>query len=203
MRTNPLLARREIPRKERLQKALIAVVFTALIVAAAWFSTDDSLHRSLAYLSAVGSVGILGLSAALFLWLKKNEVAKTKEDSQHIKERIEDDRHGRGWVDRIGFNIRRFLAGIVVLTGGLFVLAGIGVFGLQAYGYLRYGDWVSRPFFDLILPYIPWLRAPESWFGLHRIVREVFDFLPVSLLLLLLGWLIAGFGSALRGRVRR
>ena len=203
MRTNPVLARREIPRKERLQKALGGLAATVLAVVGAWVATGGSLDRNPGYLFAIGSIALLGLSVSLFLWSKKHEVGKTKEDSQFLRKRIEDDRHGSGWISRIGFNIRRLLAGIIVLVGGLFVLTGLGVFGLQLFGYLKYGEWKSMPFLDLVSPYFPWFRNPQSWFGLHDIVRDAFDILPVSFLLILVGLLVAGFGSALKGRVTR
>ena len=42
MTTSPLLARREISLKERLQKALAAVVAAPAVVACIWFTTDAS-----------------------------------------------------------------------------------------------------------------------------------------------------------------
>lgn len=203
MRTNPLLAKREIPVKERLQKALIVLVVTALIVAAIWVISDVSLHKDRGYLFAIGLLTLSGLLLASFFWFKKDEAAKTKEESRFLRHRIDDDRQGRGWTSRIVFNTRRILAGIIVFIGGLFVLAGLAVLGLQIFAYLKLGDWKPVPVLELVSPHIPWLRNPQSWFGLHNIISDALDFVPVSLLLFLAGWLIAGFGSALRERVRR
>jgi hypothetical protein len=203
METSPLLARRVIPRKERLQKALVILLVTALAVAGAWIFIDGSLHRNPLYLFTLGSVAFVGLFTSVYFWFRKEEVASTKEDSRFVRRRIDDDRQGRGWISRFGYNTRRFLSGMVVLAGGLFVLAGLGVLGLQVVGYLKVGEWRSMSLFEFASQYIPWLIHPRSWFGLHDIVRDALDIMPLSLALILVGWLIAGFGSALRERATR
>lgn len=201
MDTNPLLARRAIPRKERLQKALVVLLLTVLAVASAWVFTDGSLDNDPVYLFAIGIVALLGACASAYFWFRKEETAHTKEDSRLAKRRIEDDREGRGWIGRVGYNTRRFLSGIIVFVGILFVVAGLGVLGLQIYGYLKIGEWGSVSLLAVASPYLPWLNNPQSWFGLHHIVRDVLGFMPLSLALILVGWLIAGFGSALRERI--
>lgn len=203
MQTNPLMARREIPKKERLQKALLALGVTVLGAGGALILSDGSLDERLGYALAAAAIALLGLTLTAYFWFKRTEVAKTKEDSQFIRQRIDDDRQSRSWVSRIGFNIRRMLAGLIVLFGLLIVLAGIGVLGVQVVNYLRFGEWQPVPILDLATPYLPWLHNPQSWFGLHRIVRDAFDVMPVSLLLMIVGGLIAGFGSAVKGRVDR
>ena len=203
METNPLLARRIIPVRERLQKALAVLFLTALILAAVWFLADGSLERDVTYIASMAGAALVGLCGAAYFWFRKEEVPRTKEQGKAIRERIEDDRKGSGWIARLGYNTRRFLAGIVVVAGLLTAVAGLGVLGVQVYRYLRFGAWDSYSLLEFVAPYCPWFQDPESWFGLHRIVTKLFALVPVSLALILLGWLIAGFGSALRQRVRR
>lgn len=203
MKTSPILARRVIPWKERLQKSLIALVIFALALAGAWITTGGSLDNEPVYLLSFAGAALLGLCISAYLWFKKEERAKTKQESQALRSRIEDDRLASGWISRIGYNTRRFLAGIVVLTGALVVVAGLGVLGLQVYRYLKVGEWSSMSLFDFLAPHISWLSNPQSWFGLYRIVKGAFEIMPLSLAVILVGWLIAGFGSALRQRVSR
>lgn len=200
MDTNPLLARRAISRKERLQKALSCLLPTALAAALAWAFAPGFQDNELVYLIVTGTVVLLGLCFSAYFWFKKEEIAHNKEDSRFIKDRIEDDRAGRGWISRIGYNTRRLLGGSVVFVGFIFVLAGLGVLGLQIYRYLRFGEWGSISTFSAASPYWPWLHNPRSWFGLHKIVRDAFGLLPLSFAFVLIGWLIAGTGSALRDR---
>lgn len=201
MDTNPLLARRAISRKERLQKALSCLLVTALAVAFAWVFTGGFFDGEPVYLIVTGSVTLLGLCFSAYFWLKKEEIAHTREASRFIKRRIEDDRAGRSWIGRIEYNTRRFLSGIIVFVGILSILAGLGVLGLQIYGYLKFGEWESVSVLATASPYWPWLNNPQTWFGLNKIVRDVCGLMPLSLSFVLVGWLIAGFGSALREHV--
>jgi hypothetical protein len=203
METSPLLARRVIPWKERLQKSLVVLLLTTIIVAGAWVFTGASSDTDPRFLIALGAVSLFGLSLAAYFWCKKQEVSTSKEDSRAVRSRIDDDRQGRGWVSRLGYNVKRFLLGIVVLTGLLIALAGLGVVGLQVFGYLKTGGWKSVSTLSVASPYFPWLDNPQSWFGLNDIVRDMLGLLPFSLALVVLGCLIAGFGSALRQRASR
>lgn len=203
METSPLLARRVIPWKERLQKSLVTLLLTATVVAVAWVFTDASPDTDPRHLFALGAVALLGLSLSAYFWFKKEEGATSKEGSRAVRSRIDDDRRGRGWFNRLGYNVKRFLSGFVVLTGLLVALAGLGVLGLQVFAYLKTGGWKSVSTLSVLSPYFPWLNNPQSWFGLHDIVRDMLGLLPLSLALVVLGWLIAGFGSALRQRASR
>lgn len=198
MTTSPLLARRDIALKERLQKALAAVAAAGAVVASIWFTTDASRATDRGLLFGIGLVALTGTGVAIFFLFKKQESAKSKEQMLLLRARIDDDREGRSWLSRIGFNTKRFLAGTIVLLGALIVLAGLGVLALQIYGYLRFGRWESYALLEFVAPYLPWLRSPHSWLGLHKIVMNVFNILPVSLALLLPGLLVAGFGSAIK-----
>lgn len=203
METNPLLARRVIPGKERAQKALVVLLLTAALVGGGWYATDASPDSDVRLLAALAGAALLGLCLALYFGLHKYETARSKEDSQAIRERIADDRSGAGWLGRFGYALRRFVFGIVILAGLLVALAGLGILGWQVVDYLQSGEWHSRSALAALYQYVPWLRDPQSWHGLYKLVRQFLALLPLSLVLILAGWLIAGLGSALRGRVKR
>ena len=197
------MARRVISLKERLQKTLAALLVTAIAVAGAWLYTGASLDSAPAYLVAFGLAALLGLSISTYFLFKKQEDAHTKEDSRFVRRRINDDRQGRSWFSRVGYNIRRFLGGLVVLIGLLVALAGLGVLGLQIFGYLKIGEWKSVSLLSVASPQWQWLNNPQSWFGLNDILRDALDIMPLSLTLILVGWLIAGSGSAWRERIAK
>ncbi len=203
MTTNPLLARRDIRGKERLQKALVALAVTVIAVGAAWLLSGASPDISITHMAAIAALGVAGLLVTAYLGLKRHESGLDKEDKQRIRERIADDRSDRSWFSRIGYNSRRLIFGLVVWTGALLVIAGVGVLAYQAYGYLKTGDWTSLSLLGIAWPYLDWLRNPGSWFGLHRITTQFLQIVPASVALFILGFLVAGIGSALRGRVRR
>jgi len=46
---------------------------------------------------------VLGLGVSAYFWFRKEERARSKEQGQSIRSRIDDDRHGRGWISRIGW----------------------------------------------------------------------------------------------------
>lgn len=203
METSPLLARRTIPVRERLQKSLLVFLSTAVAVGGVWFFAGGSAEIEARFLLMMAAISALGLGVALYFWFKKEDRANDKEGYRSVRRRIDDDRHGRGWLSRVSYNLKRFLTGIVVAIGLLIALAGVGVFVLQIYGFLKTGSWRSVSVLSVATPYVPWLSSPQSWFGLNGIVRDATSVLPLSLALVLLGWIIAGFGSALRQRASR
>lgn len=203
METSPLLARRVIPRKERLQKAITVLLVTAIVMAVAWKLTGGRSDCGLNCIVAFGSVAFVGLSVAALIWFRKEERGTSKEQNRAVRQRIQDDRKARGWTGRIVYNIKRFLSGVVVLVGALFVIAGLGVLALQVFQYLKIGTWRSVSVLSIAAPYFPWLSSPRSWFGLHDIAITALDLLPLSMALVLIGWLVAGFGSGLRNRATR
>lgn len=201
METSPLLARRVVPKKERLEKALLVLFLTALLVIGAWIFSGATRDAAPLHLTALAALALAGVCWSAYFWLKKDERARTKEDAVQIRRRIDDDRKGRSWVSRLAYNLKRFSAGVVVLSGIVIALAGLAVFCLQAFGYLKTGAWKPVSTLSVAYPYFPWLRDPQSWFGLHEIISNMLGMLPLSLALVSLGWLVAGFGSALRQRV--
>ncbi len=86
------------------------------------------------------------------------------------------------WRDRVA-------AGVAYLIATPFLLAGVGIIGMQVYGYLRYSEWAPFTVMSLLEGSSPWLNNPQSWLGWHEIVYGFVDWLPVSLLSLFLGWM--------------
>lgn len=203
MTTNPILGRRDIPATERLQKALATLVVTAFAVAGAWLLTGASTDSDPLHLAGIAALALIGLTASTYFGLKKYETGRDKEQTRAIRERIGDDRRGGSWVGRIGFSTRRLLFGTVFFAGVAIALCGVALLCLQAYGFLKSGDWPSYSLLRAAWPHVDWLRNPQSWYGLHRIVYDFLNIVPASLALLIVGWLVAGIGSAFKGRIRR
>ena len=203
MDTSPLLARRVISLRERLQKSLLVVLLTAIAVGGIWFYAGASRDIEPRFALLMAAAAALGLIIAALFLLKKHESGQTKEEARFVRRRIEDDRQGSGWLGRLTYNVARFLTGVAVAAGLLVSLCGVGVLLLQVYGYLKTGTWQSVSLLSIAVGYVPWLNNPQSWFGLHMIVRRAAALLPLSMTLVVLGWIIAGFGSALRQRVSR
>ncbi|MGI9238330.1 MAG: hypothetical protein ACR2QZ_13090 [Woeseiaceae bacterium] len=203
METSPLLARRTVPVKERLQKSLLVLLSTVVAVGGVWIFSGASANIEARYLLMMAAIAALGLIAALYFWFKKEDRSVDKEGHRSVRRRIEDDRQGRGWLSRASYNLKRFLAGVIVAIGLLIALAGVSVIALQIYGFLKTGSWRSVSVLSVATPYVPWLSSPQSWFGLNEIVRDATGLLPLSLALVLFGWIVAGFGSALRQRASR
>lgn len=201
--TSPLLARREIPARERWQKALVVLLLTAALVSGAWWYFGASIDSDIRVLLPLAAIAVLGLGMSGYFAFHRYEDADSKEGKAAIRQRIADDRSGAGWTARIGFNTRRFVFGIVYLAGLLIAFAGILVLCYQGILYLKTGEWLSLSVFGVLAPYVPWLRDPQSWIGLYRLTRDALGLLPVSLALVILGWLIAGFGAGLKQGVRR
>jgi hypothetical protein len=203
METSPLLARREIPLKERLQKSLLVLIATAIAAGSAWYFTGASTKLQGRSVLLTGAILALGLIVSLYFALKAHDRTKTREGYRSVRRRIDDDREGRGWGSRLFYNLKRFLTGVFVAIGLLVALAGIGVLALQVYGYLRTGIWRSISLLSVASIHMPWLNNPQSWFGLNRIVRDAAGLLPLSLALVLLGTLVAGFAAGIRQRAAR
>ncbi len=78
---------------------------------------------------------------------------------------------------------------IPVLIGIMLILGSLSIWGYQIYYWLRYADWIK---FSLLWPlsYIKGLEAwtfyPHEWLGVNKIL----DFIPLSIILLLIGILI-------------
>lgn len=197
------MARRVIPARERWQKAAVVIALTAAVVAGVCWLTGVTLDSQPDRLLIPGAIALSGLVLATWLLLHRHESATTREGQAAIRERIDDDRSGAGWTARIGYNAKRAIFGLIVLAGLLVALAGVGILGYQAYLYLKFGEWRSISVFGALAPFVPWLANPQSWPGLYRIVHQALSLLPVSLSLVVLGWIIAGFAAGQRAAIRR
>lgn len=97
----------------------------------------------------------------------------------------------------------RPLKTIVRIVAGLFLLAGLGVFGYQGYIWYMSGEWYGIDLLSTIHwlnstqftpagnggspPPLNWFYAPHNWLGLHRILIVVLDIVPLSLILIVAG----------------
>ena len=86
-----------------------------------------------------------------------------------------------------------FIAKAILLIGSLLVFAGFFILAFQIYYYLKNGNWIRIPLF-VVLEKLPgenqafsWLKNPQSWYGLHKIIFGLLDFIPLSLFLIVAG----------------
>lgn len=81
--------------------------------------------------------------------------------------------------------------------GALLVLAGLGIFGLQIFAYLKSGEWAKLPLKMLVVfgpaDFESWINHPTNWLGLHKIVNGMLELAPLSLCALALGIWMAGY----------
>ena len=73
-------------------------------------------------------------------------------------------------------------------------LSGIAVLAYQGYFWMKLGQWKSldsKLVLYIVLPtnFLQWLRNPNSWLGLKKIIIPVFNF-PLALFLLLFGLVV-------------
>jgi threonine/homoserine/homoserine lactone efflux protein len=71
------------------------------------------------------------------------------------------------------------------IFGGVFVLAGLAIIGLQIFAYLYDGKWVPLSVVGLASQFAssPWLADPHTWVGVHKIL----EFIPASFSLMAIG----------------
>lgn len=70
-------------------------------------------------------------------------------------------------------------------------LSGLAVLAYQGYFWMKLGHWKSldsKLVLNKVLPinFLQWLRNPNSWLGLKKVIIPVFNF-PLALFLLLFG----------------
>ena len=80
-----------------------------------------------------------------------------------------------------------FGAIIYILILGSSLLGGLFIIGMQIFFYLKEGAWNSVSIIDgLVELNLKWAINPQDWLGLWNIL----DFLPLSVSLLVLGFII-------------
>ena len=90
--------------------------------------------------------------------------------------------------------INKFETAICSLLGGAMLLGMVGIWVVQLYSYLRFGEWIPVSVLTLLSQVAGpkmqlWTVAPDNWQGLHSIM----GWIPLSALLFVVG---AGTWSA-------
>ena len=82
---------------------------------------------------------------------------------------------------------------LIVYIGIAAILLGIVILGWQIYQYLQYAVWKPVSLMSVMPEKVRlWIQYPSSWFGLTRILRNIFEFVPASLVSVLLGIMLVG-----------
>jgi len=82
---------------------------------------------------------------------------------------------------------------LIVYIGIAALLLGIGALIWQFIHYLQYAVWKPLPLMTFMPEKIRlWVQYPSSWIGLSQILRNIFEFVPASLAMILFGIMLVG-----------
>ncbi len=199
MATNSLMARREIPARERTEKIITALLVYAGAIAGTWYYFDGKFERFSFSFWIITTVSVVCM-AFVFNALRKNEAATSKDGVRLLRMRIADDRAGRSWLTRTGFNIQIFFSRLIFSIGVGVVLCGLYILVKQTWTFTRAGHWPRYTMMNMVEPWMGWLV--DTWDPLRRLIVAVTTWLPAFVVLLLLGALISGFGSGIGERFK-
>lgn len=84
----------------------------------------------------------------------------------------------------------------------LFAFGGLFLFGFQSYHWFKYGNWPPYTLKHLVLltsqnAFTSWLEQPQSWIGLQKMTNWALDFIPISIALIGIGYLIYCYADKL------
>lgn len=77
------------------------------------------------------------------------------------------------------------------LTGVIIVTVGIVIFIYQFAVWLKSGVWHAYPLSTVINLSSYWLRNPQDWQGLHKMISWILTVVPASVVLMSVGSFIA------------
>ncbi|MEA3486130.1 MAG: hypothetical protein U9R20_00520 [Thermodesulfobacteriota bacterium] len=83
-----------------------------------------------------------------------------------------------------------------ILIGVAILLAGFFIIFWQLFIWLKHGEWRNISLLKVVLyigidPIVSWLKNPQSWFGVHKIIYWFFISFPLSLFLIITGFMLA------------
>jgi hypothetical protein len=82
-------------------------------------------------------------------------------------------------------------------VGGILLLAGFALLGVQVFLYLLNEEWVEMPLLYLAsygsTEFSSWLDSPTSWLTLHQIVYGILNFISLPFALILAGILMVAY----------
>ncbi len=86
---------------------------------------------------------------------------------------------------------RKILFTALIYTGLFIMISGVFVFIYQIFNYLYVGEWIPLPMIIIVPSLIAnWLIDPHQWIGLSNVLSSLFDTIPLSVFLLIMGILI-------------
>lgn len=201
METNPSLAHRVIPLRERVEKTIVAiVVYVGVMGGLYWYYGEIPEYLSRDFL--IGAAISIVLLAYVFLGAFKNERALDKDRARMIRMRIDDDRSGRHWTSRIGLNVKTSLGRLVMLAGIAMILFGLFVLGQQAYVWFTSNTWVPAPTMYYVQSWVTWLYTSDIWLTGQRAAIATLNWLHVGVPLAFIGAFLAANGARFMERAR-
>lgn len=201
METNPLLAHRVIPPRERAEKTVVSViVYVGVMGALYWHHGEIPKRSSPEFLIAV-AISIV-LFSYVILSMFKHERATDKDRARMIRMRIDDDRSGRHWTSRIGLHIKLLLGRLIMLAGIAMILFGLFVLCKQAWVWSQTDTWVPVPTMQFVQPYVTWLFTKDIWLAGQKAVIAALNWLHIGVPLGFVGAILAARGSQFMQRSR-
>lgn len=148
-------------------------------------------------------------------WEDASDSRKDFERTMLIKEsRKKGKRKYKEAYSQIANRLAKCIIYVIIPVGGFSILWGIFTFGYQIFFWLKTGEWVKLPmsyFFitpsdrwasmspaDLVPSWFHnswnWFEYPASWYGVNKIVRFIFDLIPLSIVWIIVGIYFVGAG---------
>lgn len=191
METNPLLAHRVVPLRQRVEKTSVALVAYVAVMGGLYRYHGELPERFSREFLIAAAISIVLFAFVIHSTLK-HERASNKHRARMIRLRIDDDRVGRHWLSRTGLNLKLGIARLVMLGGIAMLLLALYVLGEQIVFWLNIGVWVPAPVMRFIQPYVGALYTESIWIAGQRALIAALDWLHVGVPLGFLGLLIAG-----------
>ena len=93
--------------------------------------------------------------------------------------------------------VARWIRGTGLFITSISSLIALNILGLQAYAYLKVGEWSPLGILDYLGPILKWEWAlyPEDWLGLYGLINALNAGVTVFLVGLLIGVVLMSFES--------
>ena len=202
MATNRLMAEREISSRERLQKTVAGVIVYVAGAGAIWYFNNGWPELGSPVFFVALAASIIWTAYIVKFAITRQETAVSKDGIRMVRMRIADDRAGKTWLSRIGLNGKLlalkvvFLAGLVVVGGGLYIL------GRQVYTFAMTQTWVPVAIADFMRPVVMWLATKDIWLTGQTILIKTLQWLSAGFVFVFLGAVVALYGLSTMDKVK-
>lgn len=184
--------RKKIKLSDRVAQSIAGIVFIIFFSLMTLFQIMLFIHNSFITLVII-HIAMLFVFATLTAWsvrftyrgIKGYKIVPTNKQKEIEKQKS---LQREKYIDKY-IALASYIGGLIILLCGLLLL------GYQVVVYLQGGEWIPYALFDLFSYIISeqssnWLNKPDSWFGLHKIIKNTLNFIPASLFAIIIGFLL-------------